>query len=340
MPKAASGRARRCNRWKAALPVFRKYSRLASCVSCHSTRIFFGFVTVDSSNARGLCDRYPLRAGILVEPARCSSPRFRTVVQPKRARAVRTRRRAPPSRAPSLRVRTPPRVRAPTFASHHPSGAPMSAVAPAPAPARATFVDRRLVAPRASGRPFARPRPSRARGTPSHLASSPPIPPAAASSSASARARSPPAAPTSRSAPPRRRRSPDLARSDDGAANPELADDAADADHLRTETDGGGGGSGEGGSGDGGEGGSGGSGSGGSGSAVPVLIRKLRRVDFRRAAATRRLPPPPPRRLRSFAPWTADRAGAASLFAANLATWTTMRAAACREARAPTPSRG
>ena len=216
----------------------------------------------------------------------------------------------------------------------------MSAVAPAPAPARATFVEsssRR--APRASAETLRAPAPvARARNalTPRVVASHPTrgrvvvrlAPRAVAAGGSDLKI----------GATPDDDDSPHLARSDDGAPpNPELADDAADADHLRTETDGGGGGSGEGGSGEGGSGGSGsgGSGSGGSGSGGSES-------ESSDAAAT----------LAGWAAAAAEkasefravdgglRAGAASLFAANLATWTTMRAAGSRGARRRAPSRG
>ena len=212
----------------------------------------------------------------------------------------------------------------------------MSAVAPAPAPARATFVEsssRR--APRASAETLRAPAPlARARNalTPRVVASHPTrgrvvvrlAPRAVAAGGSDLKI----------GATPDDDDSPDLARSDDGApANPELADDADDADHLRTETDGGGGGSGEGG---GGEGGSGGSGSGGSGSGGSGSESESSGASTSADAAA------------TLAGWAAAaaekasefravdgglRAGAASLFAANLATWTTMRAAAGREAR-------
>lgn len=212
----------------------------------------------------------------------------------------------------------------------------MSAVAPAPAPARATFVEsssRR--APRASAETLRAPAPlARAQNalTPRVVASHPTrgrvvvrlAPRAVAAGGSDLKI----------GATPDDDDSPDLARSDDGApANPELADDADDADHLRTETDGGGGGSGEGG---GGEGGSGGSGSGGSGSGGSGSESESSGASTSADAAA------------TLAGWAAAaaekasefravdgglRAGAASLFAANLATWTTMRAAAGREAR-------
>lgn len=212
----------------------------------------------------------------------------------------------------------------------------MSAVAPAPAPARATFVEsssRR--APRASAETLRAPAPlARARNalTPRVVASHPTrgrvvvrlAPRAVAAGGSDLKI----------GATPDDDDSPDLARSDDGApANPELADDADDADHLRTETDGDGGGSGEGG---GGEGGSGGSGSGGSGSGGSGSESESSGASTSADAAA------------TLAGWAAAaaekasefravdgglRAGAASLFAANLATWTTMRAAAGREAR-------
>ena len=103
------------NCWKAALPVFRKYSRLASCVSCHSTSNIFRVRDWSIRPTRGGCAiDTPLRAGILVEPARCSSPRFRTIICNLNARAPSAHDAAHHrlARRP-LRVRTPPRVRAP-----------------------------------------------------------------------------------------------------------------------------------------------------------------------------------------------------------------------------------
>ena len=164
------------NCWKAALPVFRKYSRLASCVSCHSTSNIFRVRDWSIRPTRGGCAiDTPLRAGILVEPARCSSPRFRTVLQPKRARAVRTRRRAPPSRAPSSsrphatsRSRPDVRVSPPVRRAQAPSR-----LRPRPRARRSSIVVSSR--PRASRRPFAPRALARARNalTPRVVASHP-----------------------------------------------------------------------------------------------------------------------------------------------------------------------